>query len=83
MTQARPVLPNKSAMVTRGCTQQQFLLRPDPETNNAYLYCLIEAAQKFGVQVIAAQMMSNHDHEQTFDRGANLVEFYQRFHTHV
>ncbi|MGE0546064.1 MAG: hypothetical protein AB7O24_07400 [Kofleriaceae bacterium] len=70
-------------MVTRGCTQQQFLLRPDPETNNAFLYCLIEAALRSNVQVISAQMMSNHSHEATLDREANLVEFYQRFHAHL
>ncbi|MGE0550476.1 MAG: hypothetical protein AB7R00_25655 [Kofleriaceae bacterium] len=69
--------------MTRGCAQRQFLLRPDRETNNAFLYCLIEAALKFNVDVISAQMMSNHTHEQTFDREGNIVEFYQRFHTHL
>ncbi|MGE0551712.1 MAG: hypothetical protein AB7R00_31980 [Kofleriaceae bacterium] len=83
MTRARPVLPNTSAMVTRGCTQQQFLLRPDADTNNAFLYCLIEAALKFNVQVVNATMMSNHAHESTFDRDGNRVEFYQRFHAHL
>ncbi|MGE3456010.1 MAG: hypothetical protein AB7O24_12925 [Kofleriaceae bacterium] len=70
-------------MVTRRCTLQQYLLRPDPETNNAYLYCLIEAAQTSGVQVVLGTMMSNHKHEEIYDRNGALVEFYQRFHAHL
>ncbi|MGE0545861.1 MAG: transposase [Kofleriaceae bacterium] len=70
-------------MVTRRCTQRQFLLRPDDEANNAFLYCLIEAAQKHDVQVVIAEMMPNHTHEQTYDRGGNRVAFYQRFHAHL
>ncbi|MGE0868412.1 MAG: transposase [Kofleriaceae bacterium] len=70
-------------MVTRRCTQRQFLLHPDDETNNAFLYCLIEAALKYDVQVVIAEMMSNHTHEQTYDRSGNRVDFYHRFHTHL
>jgi hypothetical protein len=40
----RQVLPGQFYMITRRCTQRQFLLRPDRETNNAFTYCLIEAA---------------------------------------
>ncbi|MGE0545832.1 MAG: hypothetical protein AB7R00_02155 [Kofleriaceae bacterium] len=69
--------------MTRRVTQRQFLLRPDDETNNAYLYCLIEAAQKYEVDVVIAQMMSNHSHEKLFNRGGDRVRFYQRFHGHL
>jgi hypothetical protein len=30
----RQALPRQFYLVTRRCTQRQFLLRPDPETNN-------------------------------------------------
>ncbi|MGE0872640.1 MAG: transposase, partial [Kofleriaceae bacterium] len=83
MTRPRAVLPNTSAMITRRCTQRQFLLRPDQETNNAYLYCLIEAALKFDVQVVLGQMMSNHKHEEIYDRHGHRVEFCHRFHGHL
>jgi len=33
-------------MITRRCTQRQFLMRPDDETNNAFIYCLAEAASR-------------------------------------
>ena len=49
-------------MVTRRCTQRTFLLRPDEVTNQVFLYCLAYAAQKTGVQVLYAMVMSNHHH---------------------
>src|SRR5690348_1149584 len=36
----RQVLPRQFYLITRRCTQRQFLLRPDAPTNNAFLYCL-------------------------------------------
>jgi hypothetical protein len=47
-------------MLTRRCTQRQFLLRPDPVANLIYLYCLAEAAQRFEIVVILPMAMSNH-----------------------
>lgn len=70
-------------MTTRRCTQRQFLLRPDEETNNAFLYCIIEAALTFDIHLVLAQMMSNHKHDSLLDPKGNLVEFYQRFHMHL
>ena len=32
----RPVYPRSALMVTRSCTQKQFLLRPHKDTNNAF-----------------------------------------------
>ena len=40
----RQVLPRQFYLITRRCSQRQFLLRPDVATNNAFLYCLIDAA---------------------------------------
>jgi hypothetical protein len=51
--------------------------------NNAYLYCLIEAAQEFGIVILLSQMMSNHQHTEFFDPDGWAVEFYHRFHTHL
>jgi hypothetical protein len=69
--------------IDRASSDAWFLLRPDPETRNAFLYCLIEAAQKTGVDVVMAQMMSNHTHESSLPRVGTIVDFYQRFHTHL
>ena len=83
MSSPRPILPGKSWLLTRRCTQRMFLMRPDAAMNNAFLYCLIEAAVKFDVHVILAQMMSNHHHIVLHDPHGHVVELYQRFHTHL
>jgi REP element-mobilizing transposase RayT len=67
-------------MITRRCTQRQFLLRPDDETNNAFLYCLAEAAQRCNVEVLLTCAMSNHHHTVIFDRDGTLPAFTEHFH---
>jgi hypothetical protein len=45
-------------MITRRCTQRQFLMRPDRETNNAFIYRLAVAAQRCWVRVLFTAAMS-------------------------
>jgi putative transposase len=80
MTLPREVIPGRFYMVTRRCTQRQFLLRPDEETNNAFLYCLAEAAQRFEIEVILPCAMSNHHHTVLFDRYGTIPAFNEHFH---
>jgi hypothetical protein len=47
MSLPRQVLPGRFYMLTRRCTQRQFLLRPDNDTNSAFVYCVAEATQRF------------------------------------
>jgi len=67
-------------MVTRSCTQRQYLLRPDDETNNAFIYCLAEAAYRYGIDVLLPCAMSNHTHYVIYDRHGVVIEFYEHFH---
>lgn len=67
-------------MITRRCTQRQFLLRPDPETNNAFTYCLIEAALRCQITVLLSCAMSNHHHTVIFDPLGRYPEFVEHFH---
>ena len=80
MTLPREVLPGRFYLVTRRCTQRMFLLRPDRETNNAFLYCLADAAARFEIDVLMACAMSNHHHTVIFDRHGNYPEFLEHFH---
>lgn len=80
MTLPRQVLPGTFYLLTRRCTQRQFLLRPDEKMNNAFVYCLGEAAQRYGVELIASQQMSNHHHTVIFDRDGRINEFTEQFH---
>lgn len=67
-------------MITRRCTQRQLLLRPDRETNNAFTYCLIEAALRCEVEVLLTCAMSNHHHTVIYDRRGRYPEFVEHFH---
>lgn len=67
-------------MITRRCTQRQFLMRPDEETNNAFIYCLAVAAQRYGIRVIFTTAMSNHHHTGIEDPNGNYPAFLEHFH---
>lgn len=74
------VFPGTFYKITRRCTQRQFLIRPDKETNNAFVYCLGEAAQRNSIDVILPSAMSNHHHTVVFDRHGNINKFTEHFH---
>jgi hypothetical protein len=67
-------------MVTRRCSERRFFLRPDEETNNAFKYCLILAAQRAKVQVTFAVAMANHWHGGIHDTVGNHPVFTEHFH---
>jgi putative transposase len=80
MSLPRQVLPQQFYLITRRCTQRHFLLRPDPETNNAFTYCLLEAAHRFQIELLMACAMSNHYHGVIYDRHGRYPEFIEHFH---
>ncbi|MBK9036755.1 MAG: hypothetical protein IPL61_36815 [Myxococcales bacterium] len=80
MSLPRPVQPGRFLLINRRCVQRQFLLRPDPETNQTYLYCLAVAVQRFGIDMILPSAMSNHHHDVAYDRRGCEVEFRAYFH---
>jgi putative transposase len=80
MSLPRQVIPGQFYLITRRCTQRQFLLRPDRDTNNAFIYCLIEAAQRWEISVLLPCAMSNHHHTVIFDRHGRYPEFIEHFH---
>jgi putative transposase len=67
-------------MITRRCTQRQFLLRPDCATNKAFVYCLAVAAQRAGVWVLFTAAESNHHHTGIFDPLGTYPDFIEHFH---
>jgi REP element-mobilizing transposase RayT len=80
MSLPRRVLPGQFYLITRRCTQRQFLLRPDAHTNNAFTYCLIEAASRTQIDVLLPCAMSNHHHTVIYDRFGRYPEFVEHFH---
>lgn len=67
-------------MITRRCSERRFFLRPDHDTNNAFIYCLAVAAKKYGVEVIFTTTMSNHHHTGVVDVEGRLPDFLAHFH---
>lgn len=80
MSIPREVLPGQTYMVTRRCTQRQFLMRPDAETNNAFIYCLAEAAARYKIEVLFTVAMSNHHHTGIYDAYGIFPAFLEHFH---
>ena len=80
MSLPRHLIPGRTYMVTRRCTQRQFLLRPDSDTTQAFLYCLAYAAKVSGVLVVAFLAHSNHHHTIVVDKHGHLPRFLETFH---
>jgi REP element-mobilizing transposase RayT len=83
MAMPRQNLPAQVYLITRRTTQRQFLLRPDDETKNIFIYCLAEAAKRYRIDVMLTVMMSNHHHTVIYDRYGNVSEFIEHFHKMV
>lgn len=77
---ARPVHPGETYLFTRRCTQRQLLMRPDKETNNAFIYCLAVAVERTGVQLYFTLANGNHHHTGGQDTQGNYPEFLELFH---
>jgi hypothetical protein len=75
MTITRQVIAGRTYLISRRCTQRQFLLRPDPDVVEIYLYCLGEAATRYGVTLHGFIAMSNHQHIVLRDNVGNFPEF--------
>jgi len=77
---ARPVIEHRTYMFTRRCSERRFFLRPDPETTNAFWYCLGWAAEKHGQIIHAAVALSNHTHVVATDPRGVYPDFLRDFH---
>src|SRR5262245_22444980 len=80
MTLARQVISGRTYLISRRCTQRQFLLRPEPIVEQIYLYCLGEAAQRFDITLHGFIAMSNHQHLVIRDNRANFPDFLAHLH---
>jgi putative transposase len=80
MTLPRQVLPGCDHMITRRCSERRFFLRPDEETNNAFIYCLGLAARRAKVDILFVVAMSNHYHAGLHDPDGNFPVFAEHFH---
>ena len=80
MTAPRSIVPGHTYLLTRRCSERRFFLRPDDKTSRIFLYCLAEAAKRFGIRVLAWVAMSNHYHAVVEDPEGSLPRFLGHFH---
>jgi REP-associated tyrosine transposase len=80
MSLPRQVLAGSFYLISRRCTQREYLLKPDDFVNNAFVYCLALAAAIAGVDIIDTCAMSNHHHTVIFDRTGTFPTFIEHFH---
>ena len=80
MSLPRAVVPGRCYMITRRCSERRFFLRPDPQTNNAFSYCLALAADVYRIRVVFTATMSNHHHTGIIDVHGYLPGFLAHFH---
>ena len=80
MSLPRAIIPGRRYFITRRCSERRFLMRPDRETNNAFVYCMALACRKTLVSVVCVGTTSNHYHAVVVDNRGQLPEFLGHFH---
>lgn len=80
MTAPRFVVPGQTYLITRRCSERRFFLRPDARTVGIFEYCLAEAADRYGIRLIAWTTMSNHHHAVVEDPSGSLPDFLCHLH---
>ncbi len=75
VTAPRQVVAGTTYLLSRRATQREFLLKPSALTNLIFKFVLAVAAARYGVQIHAACVMSNHFHLVVTDLRARLPEF--------
>jgi REP-associated tyrosine transposase len=74
------VVPGRIYLLTRRCSERRFFLRPSRKVRQAFVYCLAEAANRFGIRVVTVLAMSNHYHAVIVDPLGCYPRFLERFH---
>jgi putative transposase len=76
----RPVIPGRTYMFTRRCSERRFFLCPDALVTNSFWYCLGWAAEKHGMLLHGAVALSNHVHVVATDPRGVYPDFLRDFH---
>jgi putative transposase len=79
MTASRQLLPGKTYLVTRRCTQREWLLRGEADTNRIFLYWMAIAATRSGVEIHGYLQMGDHWHAVVTDPTGSLPVFVHDF----
>ena len=80
---ARHVLPGRTYLLTRRCSERRFFLRPSAELNAIFEYALARAVSMTGMKVHGWVVMSNHIHIVATDTYAERPRFMALLNTEV
>ncbi|MBW2523245.1 MAG: transposase [Deltaproteobacteria bacterium] len=80
MTLPRRILPGQTYLITRRTLRRHFLLRPDRQLNQLFLYLVALFAERFHMEVAAIQVLSDHYHMVVTDPLGHLPHFLQQLH---
>lgn len=83
MTQPRRIVPGSTYLLTRRCEQRRLWLLPRGETVGTFGYLLGVVAARYGIQIHAAELMSNHWHAVVTDPRGLICEFARDLHSLV
>jgi REP element-mobilizing transposase RayT len=83
MSAPRFVVPGATYLLTRRCFGRRLLLRPCPEINQIFKFCLAIAANRTGVRVHAYCVLSNHYHIVATDPDGTLPIFMHWLNEYV
>ena len=75
MTAPRRIVKGATYLITRRCFARMFLLRPSALTNAVFEYALAMTAQRYGIQLHAFCVLSNHWHCVLTDPRGKLPKF--------
>jgi len=70
-------------LITRRCTQRQFLIKPSKRVNQVFAYLVAIASERYDVQVHALCVLSNHWHCVVTDTAGRLPEFMAYVHKYA
>jgi putative transposase len=80
-TKPRRVVPGVTYMVTRRCSERRFFLHPDPQVTWNFEYLLGVLAAKYGIEVHAYVVMSNHYHLVVTDVQGVMPDFQRELNS--
>jgi putative transposase len=83
MSPPRLIRPGTYRHVSRRITQRLFLLLPDDELRELFVWCLAEGSKRYGVKVLRFVILSNHYHLMLFDEAGVSPDFLRWVHREI
>jgi len=75
LAQPRIIIPGRTYLITRRCSERRFFLAPSPIVRQVAIYSLGVAADRYGVALHGFDFLSNHQHLELTDIFGVLPRF--------